>query len=199
MENLTDLILQLKKDIGTLRTNREKVGAKVLREKYAKPYGALLGKIRDETNELLYQLYIGTLPAMAADKEDEVFLRFIDECRRIIREESEKGTQKRISLAVFRDYDLNEALCIGYDTIGTRIRYEAYSLYWVHRCREYRGKYWSDLIGMWWNPVNGQWEIERDGWFSCQAGLPPTAELVARAYEALKAGKKEVADERPEQ
>lgn len=185
-------MLELKKDIEKLKKNREKVSLQELRTKFAKPYNALLEKIKAETNDLLYHLLIGSLPAAAEDADDEQFLFFVSECKRIIKEEAEKGTQQRISKAVFQKYDLEEALLIGFSEIGTRIEYEAYAHYWVHRCRVYQGKYWNELIGMWWNPDHGQWERKSDGMVMWQSGLPPTMELVSKKYESLRNGMKEV-------
>ena len=192
VENLENLIQETRKDIEKLKKNEEKVGKRELQTKFAKPYNALRQKIKAETNDLLYYLLIGCLPAAEGDGENEGFLLFVSECQRIINEEKEAGTFKRIGRAIFLRHDLDAALTIGYDVLEPRILYEAYAHYWLQRCREYKGRWWNDIICMWWNPDHGQWERKSDGMVMWQSGLPPTMELVSKKYESLRNGMKEV-------
>lgn len=178
--------MQLEKDIGTLKMNREKVGDALLRTKYRKPYGELLEKIRGELEDVLFGFVFGQFPAAAGDEKDERFIRFADHAKQIINEEREAGTLHRIRKAATRDYDIDAALMIANDRLATRIRYEAYAPYWQAHCREYKGRVWNDLIRMWWVPEHGQWEVEEDGWAKWYLGLAPTAEGIREQYEAEK-------------
>lgn len=163
------------KRIQILKKNREQVPLEELRTKYKRPYTALLQDIKKKTEVMLFHSLIDGLPFNNNEKEE--WRAFSLRVKKAFQEEKRCGTFRRITQAVFHEYDPDKALEISALTLWPRIWYQAYGPYWLKHCiKQDNGEIWNDLIQMKWNSGTQTWR-SKDG-SSCSLMLPPTEELL---------------------
>ena len=180
MENLYQECL---KNLEKLRKNRENVPSEMLRTKYRVPYQNLLLQIKSATKNLVHAYIFSALVFNPAEKG--AIQEFTDRANRILKEEEDAGTFRKISHAVFLEYDLKKALDIVADKIIPRIWLEAYADYWLSHCIRRNGcpiyndlikMEWDDKLQLWVGPDKASWTLM----------LPPTRDLMDAEKERMQ-------------
>lgn len=163
--------LYLKK-VERLKKNREKVPEKELRTKYKKSYENLLQEIKLDTEYFLLQYCIGWLPFFK--EENQLKTDFMIKVQSVFDWAKTEGVMKRISRAVFVEYDPEKILDIADEEILPKIK-EAYEPYWARHCLiQPDGKIWNDLICMEWDHASNVWKrIDSGGWQAWTLMFPP--------------------------
>lgn len=166
---------EYREKIAKLQNNREKVPLNDLKTKYRKAYTALINDIKDQSEYLLLDFIFGGMPFDMSEKEE--WKAFIDRAKACLKEADVARAIRKISRAIFQDYDPDKALEIAAEAICPKIRRQAYAPYWVKHCRPGDdGEIWNDLIQMRWDPEDKIWEApDRLSW---RFMLPPTMELI---------------------
>lgn len=172
--------IDLVENIEKLRKNKENVPLQDLKTKFAKPYRDLICKIQKESEEIL-KICIFAGCRFGSEKE-VTESGFLEASQKIIDEEKARGTFRKISREIFEAYDMQEAIRITADRVGTRIWYEAYPKIWLLHTHKVGFTYQNDLIGMEWNGTDKLWQKEEKGVVSWTIMLPPTEEEIEKDY-----------------
>ena len=171
--------LDLQRKIYQLHKNDEKVTAELLKTKYKKPYERLLSEIKLGVEEILSKFILSGILVRVEDKE--AAKKIVDGIDKIIEQEQANGFSERIKHAIFKNYDLFEALDITYERINKKIMDEYYKPYFQEHCsiQEVDGKkfIWNDIIEMSWHEELGIWITGEDGSWSFMVMFEPPDDL----------------------
>ena len=171
------LLTDCERAIEKLKKNREHVPLEVLKTRYASAYQELLDNIRDMVGELMKRILVQSLPFCGDDPNGKK--QFLKEIQRIFEEEEVKDIFRKISHAVFQEYDLYGALEIA-EQVWVRICREAYGPYWLSHCYEHKGLIHNSIIHMVWDREHEIW-VDRDHG-RVTVMLPPSMELFDREF-----------------
>ena len=171
----------------------------LLKTKYKKPYAKLKEEIRAQFEIYMKHLIMLGILKTGPDLTGAKAKSMVDQIQKIIDEENAAGHQKKVTHAVFEEFNLVKAenLACGYYT--DRVKYEAYAPYWLeHIHQEPDGKITSDLLpDMTWHPEAGVWVSFSEPSFTLM--MPPTqAEIDAQHKEDTERFKKYLKEARQE-
>lgn len=135
-----DGITELKTKVEQLKKNREKVPLETLKTKYKKPYEELLHSIKELAERILAERSQKEI-VVRMDEDGE---KLIEEINAAIAKEAEPGgIMKRISQALYKEYDVEKFLsCVE----EMRIRlWNLWIPYWQKHCCLYvRPENWEE-------------------------------------------------------
>lgn len=124
-----DEIEELKTKVEQLKKNREKVPLETLKTKYKKPYEELLHSIKALAEKILLDRSVKELVIRMDDEGN----RLIDDINTAIAREAEPGgIMKRISQALYKEYDVEK-----FESCVEEMRIRLWNLwipYWQKHC-----------------------------------------------------------------
>ena len=155
-------IEELKTKVGQLKKNREKVSLELLKTKYQKPYEALLHSIK----ELAEQILVARLQKDLVIRMDDEGDKLIEEINKAIERETEpSGIMKRISQALYKEYDVEK-----FEDCVEEMRILLWNLwipYWQNYCCLYvTAENWEEPFPppKFYNELTGEFQNEDGTW-----------------------------------
>lgn len=174
---------EYQKKLEIYRKNKQNVPLKELKTRYASGYNKLISDLKKMTEEILICVCTSGMLIIKQDLSEpggsghEV----IDVLNSIIEKARQEGSMRKISRAVFMEFDIYKAMEIAAEKIWQPAWYNAYGPYWTEKCRTENGDIICDMLpGFTWDPDCSVWIQKKDGTVSFTAMLPPTMELIRK-------------------
>lgn len=173
---------EFKENLGKLRRNETQMSPEQ-KKMYAKNLQAFKKRICKDASDILSS-YLTS--GMRFIKTDDGGIDLVGRLLERIRDEEVKNhIGKKLGSVLLRTYSL-DAFLESAVPLHNRCWYEAYGVYWVARCKmdPEEKTYYNPIIDMYWHEEYGLW-VSKDG-CSFTIMLPPTEELLKKAYEEEK-------------
>lgn len=175
-------IKEFEENLGKLQRNMAQMSPEQ-KKQYAKNLQAFKRKICAEASDILSSFCVSGMRFLKTDEGGiDLVCRLLD---RIREEEVRNHIGKKLGSVLLRTYSL-EAFLDAAVPLHNRCWYEAYGVYWVAKCKfiPEEKTYYNPIIDMYWHDEHQLWE-SKDG-CSSTIMLPPTEELLKKAYAEEK-------------
>lgn len=172
-----NVVAELEELLDRKKKNDTGVAKELLETKYKKHYDSLKNNISENLIKVINSFVLMGFEFIKGDDEDEHL--FVEKAKKVIDEESKKGTFKKAQEVAFTTYSLDKALEVVIP-VHERISTEAYMEYWLSKCIPCTApgySYYNSIIEMYYNAEHQQWEKEENGVITWTIKHPPTREM----------------------
>ena len=177
---------EIEEKLGKLRRNEEQMTSQQ-RVQYAAALQNLKSKIMVPVNKVADDFLLGSVHILAADAETEG-KAVREKAQKFIEEAKSDGVFKDAEAALFSEYKI-DAYLERIVPVHNRIWHKAFGPYWAKHTiwdeerKTYRNEVCDAIWGheFFWVDEHRQWESDNP--VSCTIMLPPTMELINKAYE----------------
>lgn len=175
-------IKEFEENLGKLQRNMAQMSPEQ-KKQYAKNLQAFKKKICAEASDILSSFCTSGMRFLKTDEGGiDLVSRLLE---RIREEEVQNHIGKKLGTVLFQTYSLDKFLEAAIP-LYNRCWYEAYGVYWVAKCKPMpeRRTYYNPIIDMYWHEEHQLWESKDGRSFTIM--LPPTEELLKKAYAEEK-------------
>lgn len=168
---------ELVKLVKKCKTNREKIPEELLQTKYKKSFCKLKGDIKKAGEAIFPELLLS--PFAGIDEQQDI-LSTVSE---IVADAKKDGYSSKLGEALVKYCDI-ELFCCYVAVLQCKIEEKFYTDYWVAHTQVLGGKYYNDVIDMWYDPQTEVWQ-NQDAF-----GIywPPTKAAYTEELESRKQG-----------
>lgn len=168
---------ELVKLVKKCKTNREKIPEELLQTKYKKSFCKLKGDIKKAGEAIFPELLLS--PFSGIGQQDDI----VSTASEVVSDAKKDGYSSKLGEALIKYCDI-ELFCCYVAVLQCEIEEKFYSDYWVAHTQVLGGKYYNDVVDMWYDPQTEVWQ-NQDAF-----GIywPPTKEAYVAELENRKQG-----------
>ena len=141
---------ELAKLVKKCKTNREKIPEDLLQTKYRKSFYQLKDDIKKAGEAVFPELLLSPFTGIGEQKN------IIIKASEIVTDAKEDGYPMKLGAALIKYCDL-ELFCCYVAVLQCEIEEKFYSDYWLAHTQVLGGKYYNDMIDMWYDPQTEVW------------------------------------------
>lgn len=168
---------ELAKLVRKCKTNREKIPEELLKTKYRKSFCQLKDDIKKAGEAIFPELLLSPFAGIVQQND------IISTASDIVADAKKEGYSSKLGEALIKYCDI-ELFCCYVAMLQCKIEEKFYSDYWVAHTQVLGGKYYNDVIDMWYNPQTEVWQNQE----TFGIYWPPTKEAYAAELESRKQG-----------
>ena len=168
---------ELVKLVKKCKTNREKIPEELLQTKYRRSFHELKCDIKKAGEAIFPELLLS--PFAGIGNQDDI----ISKASEVVSNAKKEGYSSKLGEALIKYCDI-ELFCCYVAVLQCKIEEKFYSDYWVAHTQVLGGKYYNDVIDMWYDPQTEVWQ-NQDAF-----GIywPPTKAAYTEELESRKQG-----------